>query len=171
MSLGLWNLDFIDQCIQRGILSAFITTYMFFEENVMALLKDTQWKYMENHPVQRRCMIWVYMQVLNLQSWYLPWRFSRGIWRMDSLDSALKHYDEVSITAQHIKEACDLWMFFFVNLSKTLFILFILFVSRTKHNHRLTYWEWISEPQVSRSLMIRVKRNMYAIVLWFCHVL
>ena len=169
MSLGLWNFDFIDQCIQRGLLSAFIATYMFFEENVMALLKDTQWKYMENHPVQRRCMIWVYMLVIFRVD---IWRFSQGIWRMDSLDSALKHYDEVSITSQHIKETCDRWMCFFVNLWKTFLpCSFFLLVSRTKHNHRLTYWEWISEPQVSRSLMIRVKRNMYAIVLWFCHVL
>ena len=43
---------------------------------------------------------------------------------MDSLDSALKHYDEVSITSQHIKETCNLSMCFFVNLSKTLCILF-----------------------------------------------
>ena len=47
MSVRLWNLNFIDQCIQKGLLAAFIATYMFFEENGTTL-KDIQ-ENMENH--------------------------------------------------------------------------------------------------------------------------
>ena len=44
MSVILWNLNFIDQCIQKGLLAAFIATYMFLEENGMTS-KDIQKKY------------------------------------------------------------------------------------------------------------------------------
>ena len=41
----------------------------------------------------------------------------------------------------------------------------LIFVRQTKHNHRLTYWEWILEPQVSRSLMKRnISRHCFMIL-------
>ena len=50
MSAILWNLNFIDQCIQKGLLAAFIATYMFLEENGMTS-KDNQKQYMENDSI------------------------------------------------------------------------------------------------------------------------
>ena len=134
----LWNLNFIDQCIQKGLLAAFIATYMFLEENGMTS-KDIQKKY--GKPLCSSWQVWLYTWVGSLQFKKTILRFL-GVWRMDSLESELNQ-NEVSVTAQHRHNKKYIWLFEFFLLPAWPNTIIVVHIGSGHRDNKCQGVQWI----------------------------